>query len=41
MELVYLWIEEYKNIKKQGFNFSSKFDCNFFPRYEKNCEAHR
>ncbi|AXH15181.1 hypothetical protein CP985_12025 [Malaciobacter mytili LMG 24559] len=38
MELVYLWIEEYKNIKKQGFNFSSKFDCNFFPRYEKNCE---
>lgn len=22
MELVYIWIEEYKNIKKQGFNFS-------------------
>lgn len=22
MELVYLWIEDYKNIKKQGFNFS-------------------
>jgi len=22
MELVYLWVEEYKNIKEQGFNFS-------------------
>ena len=21
MELVYLWVEEYKNIHKQGFNF--------------------
>jgi hypothetical protein len=21
MELVYLWVEDYKNIKKQGFNF--------------------
>ena len=29
MELVYLWIEEYKNIKKQGFNFSSKFHCEY------------
>jgi predicted ATP-binding protein involved in virulence len=25
LELVYLWVEEYKNIHKQGFNFSSKF----------------
>jgi len=25
MELVYLWVDEYKNIKKQGFNFSPRF----------------
>lgn len=25
MQLLYVWIEEYKNIKKQGFNFSSEF----------------
>jgi len=24
MELLYVWIEDYKNIKKQGFNFSPK-----------------
>jgi len=29
MELVYLWIEDYKNIKKQGFNFSPRFECNY------------
>jgi len=29
MELVYLWVEEYKNIKKQGFNFSPKFECKY------------
>jgi len=29
MELVYLWVEEYKNIKKQGFNFSPRFKCEF------------
>jgi predicted ATP-dependent endonuclease of OLD family len=29
MELVYLWVEEYKNIKKQGFNFSPRFRCNY------------
>lgn len=29
MELVYLWIEEYKNIKKEGFNFSPNFKCNY------------
>ncbi|MDN5108089.1 hypothetical protein PJV93_11325 [Aliarcobacter butzleri] len=27
MELVYLWVEDYKNIKKQGFNFSPRFRC--------------
>ena len=25
MELVYLWVEDYKNIQKQGFNFSPRF----------------
>lgn len=29
MELVYLWIEDYKNIKKQGFNFSPRFKCKY------------
>ena len=29
MELVYLWVEEYKNIKKQGFNFSPRFRCEY------------
>ena len=29
MELVYLWVEDYKNIKNQGFNFSPKFNCHY------------
>jgi len=29
MELVYLWVEDYKNIYKQGFNFSPRFECEF------------
>jgi predicted ATPase len=29
MELVYLWVEEYKNIKNQGFNFSPRYECEF------------
>ncbi len=29
MELVYLWVEEYKNIKKQEFNFSPRFTCEY------------
>jgi predicted ATP-dependent endonuclease of OLD family len=29
MELVYLWVEEYKNIYRQGFNFSPRFECIF------------
>jgi predicted ATPase len=29
MELVYLWVEDYKNIKKQGFNFSPRFNCDY------------
>ena len=29
MELVYLWVEEYKNIENQGFNFSPRFTCKY------------
>lgn len=29
MELVYLWVEKYKNIYHQGFNFSPRFECEF------------
>ncbi|QOY51929.1 AAA family ATPase [Candidatus Sulfurimonas baltica] len=29
MELVYLWVEDYKNIHHQGFNFSPRFECKF------------
>ena len=29
MELVYLWVEDYKNIKRLGFNFSPRFECEY------------
>ncbi len=29
MELVYLWVKKYKNIKEQGFNFSPKFTYSY------------
>jgi len=29
MQLVYLWVAEYKNIKNQGFNFSPDFECKY------------
>ena len=29
MKLIYLYIEKYKNIKNQGFNFSSQFECDY------------
>ncbi len=38
MEVVYLWVEEYKNIKRQGFNFSPRFKCEFKAEYEKDKE---
>ncbi len=44
MELVYLWVEEYKNIHRQGFNFSPRFECEFKDEYDEegklkdNCE---
>lgn len=31
MELIYIWIEKHKNIKNQGFNFSSKLYCEHHP----------
>ncbi len=34
MELVYLWVNKYKNIKNQGFNFSTKFQCRFNAEYD-------
>jgi predicted ATP-binding protein involved in virulence len=39
MELVYLWVEEYKNIKEEGFNFSPRFECEFFPEYEEDANG--
>jgi len=36
MELVYLWVEEYKNIKQQGFNFSPRFNCKFHDEYDED-----
>jgi AAA15 family ATPase/GTPase len=32
MELVYLWVQDYKNIHEEGFNFSPRFTC----KYENN-----
>jgi len=32
MELVYLWVSEHKNIKNQGFTFSSKFKCDYIKK---------
>lgn len=29
MELIYLWVEDYKNIKRQGFNFSGRHRCEY------------
>jgi predicted ATP-binding protein involved in virulence len=29
VELVYLWVEKYKNIENQGFNFSPRFTCEY------------
>jgi len=34
LELVYLWVEDYKNIHHQGFNFSPRFHCEY--KEEKN-----
>lgn len=34
MEFVYLWVEKYKNIKEQGFNFSGRYLCGY--DHEKN-----
>ncbi|MCF6183725.1 MAG: AAA family ATPase [Bacteroidales bacterium] len=36
MELLYIWIEDYKNIHKQGFNFSPKHHFEFIPENNGN-----
>lgn len=36
MELLYIWIEDYKNIKRQGFNFSAKYRFEFEITKEEN-----
>lgn len=33
MELLYIWVEDYKNIYRQGFNFSPKHNFEFIPEY--------
>ena len=38
MELVYLWIEKYKNIERQGFTFSPRFKCEFKLKYNEKDE---
>lgn len=35
MKLLYLWIESYKNIRKQGFNFGGKYKFDFDPMKKK------
>jgi AAA15 family ATPase/GTPase len=34
MELLFIWIEDYGNIKRRGFNFSPKFNFIFEPEYK-------
>ena len=36
MEFIYLWVEKYKNIEHQEFNFSPRFECEFYPDYDKD-----
>lgn len=35
MELVYLWVDDYKNIYHQGFNFSPRFEFEYFHKKNK------
>jgi len=39
MELLYIWIEDYKNIYRQGFNFSPKYKFEF--DFDKNELTHK
>ena len=38
MELVYLWVKRYKNIRNQGFSFSPRFECKFYDEYNEEGE---
>lgn len=40
MELIYLWIDSFKNIKNQGFNLSSKYNV-LFDLNDKNIEVNK
>lgn len=35
MELVYFWVNKYKNIENKGFNFSPRFECEYDEKSEK------
>jgi len=35
MELLYVWIEDYKNIHHQGFNFNPRYRFEFVPEFDK------
>lgn len=39
MELLYVWIEDYKNIHHQGFNFSPKYRFEFTPEFRKEADG--
>lgn len=34
MKLLYVWIENYKNIKRQGFHFSNEYEFTFTPKID-------
>lgn len=39
MELLYVWIEDYKNIHHQGFNFSPEYRFEFEPEFRKEADG--
>ncbi len=39
MELLYLWIEDYKNIHHQGFNFSPQYRFKFEPEFKRAADG--
>lgn len=41
MELVYLWVDGYGNIEREGFNFSPKYFCEFKADYILNENGHK
>jgi len=39
MELLYVWVEKYGNIRKQGFNFTNNYDVKVNPVKEKEFDV--